>query len=164
MNWYFEVLKKYATFEGRAQRQEYWMFYLFNIIAMMLSFLPFFLSTTTDDAGIENFGWLLLPIVYIIVMLIPSLAVTVRRLHDINMSGWWILITFIPFGNLVLFILAMMDGTVGANNYGNDPKGRGDSTLDTHLDTLERLHDLREKGVITQEEFETQKAILLAKS
>ncbi len=164
MNWYFEVLRNYATFEGRAQRQEYWMFFLFNTLAMILSFLPFFLSTTTDDAGIENLGWLLLPIVYIIVMLIPSLAVTVRRLHDINMSGWWVLITFIPFGNLVLFILAMMDGTVGANNYGNDPKERGDSGLDTHLDTLERLHDLLAKGVITQAEFETQKAILLAKS
>lgn len=164
MNWYFEVFKKYATFEGRAQRQEYWMFILFNTLAMILSFFPLVFSTTTDDAGIENMGWLFLPIVYIIVMFIPSLALSVRRLHDINMSGWWILITFIPFGNLALWILAMMDGTVGANNYGNDPKGRGDSTLDTHLDTLERLHDLLAKGVITQEEFETQKAILLTKS
>jgi len=162
MNWYFKVLGDYATFEGRATRQEYWMFYLFNLLAMILSFLPFFLSTTTDDAGVENMRWLLLPIVYIIVMVIPSIAVTVRRLHDINMSGWWVLITFIPFGNVVLFILAMMEGTVGKNNYGNDPKGRGDCTLDAHLDTLETLYDLREKGVITQEEFETQKVILMS--
>jgi len=160
MNWYFKVLGDYATFEGRATRQEYWMFYLFNLLAMILSFLPFFLSTTTDDAGIENMRWLLLPIVYIIVMVIPSIAVTVRRLHDINMSGWWVLITFIPFGNVVLFILAMMEGTIGANGYGNDPKGQ--SPLNTNLDTLERLHDLLEKGVITQEEFETQKVILMS--
>ena len=164
MNWYFEVLRNYATFEGRATRQEYWMFYLFNIIAMILSFLPFLLSTTTDDAGIENMRWLLLPIVYLLFIILPWISLTARRLHDVNLSGWWQLLTFLPFGTLALFVFTVLDGTVGTNSYGNDPKGRGDSGLDTHLDTLERLHDLLEKGVITQEEFETQKALLLAKS
>jgi uncharacterized membrane protein YhaH (DUF805 family) len=164
MNWYFKVLRDYATFEGRATRQEYWMFYLFNLLAMILSFLPFLLSTTTDDAGLENMQWLLLPIFYLLGTFIPWIALTARRLHDVNLSGWWQLLTFLPFGTLVLFVFTVLDGTVGTNIYGNDPKGRGDSTVDTHLDTLERLYDLLQKGVITQEEFETQKAILMGKS
>ena len=113
MNWYFEVLKKYAEFNGRARRMEYWMFFLFNfIIAIVLSV----------GGRVTHIGpWLNL--LYSLAVLIPCLAVSVRRLHDINKSGWWILIALVPFvGAIILLIFALMDSEAGSNQYGPNPK------------------------------------------
>lgn len=112
MNWYLGVWKKYATFQGRARRKEYWMFYLFNVI---FSFLLGFVDGTlglTGDSGYGPLGGL-----YSLAVLIPAIAVGVRRMHDTGRSGWWLLV---PFVNLVF---AVSDGTQGANKYGPDPKG-----------------------------------------
>jgi len=113
MNWYLEVLKKYAVFSGRAQRMEYWMFFLFNfIIAFALGFIE----------GIFG-GPGILGTLYSLAVLIPGIAVTVRRLHDTDRTGWWVLIGLVPIiGFIVLLVFMVLDGTEGENKYGPNPK------------------------------------------
>ena len=113
MNWYLEVLKKYAVFNGRARRKEYWMFILFYvIIAFVLAIIDSVIGT----------GFLLYGL-YALAMLIPNIAVAVRRLHDTGRSGWFLLIGFIPLiGAIVLIVLFCMDSQPGDNQYGPNPK------------------------------------------
>ncbi len=91
MNWYLEVLKKYAEFNGRARRKEYWMFFLFNmIVAVILTFIEEVVGMReVGDRGI-------LSTLYLFAVLLPAIAVGVRRLHDIGRSGWWLLIGLVP--------------------------------------------------------------------
>ncbi|HEX4007774.1 MAG TPA: DUF805 domain-containing protein [Acidobacteriaceae bacterium] len=118
MEWYRMVWQKYAQFDGRSRRKEYWMFALVNlIIGVALSFC--FLAARGSILAIA-FG--IVCFLYGLAALIPSLAVSVRRLHDIGRSGWWLLIDFIPFGCFVLLIFFVLDGTPGPNEYGPDPK------------------------------------------
>ncbi|WP_022963882.1 DUF805 domain-containing protein [Halopseudomonas pelagia] len=126
MDWYLEVLRKYAVFSGRARRKEYWFFALFNMLAMLvLSFVDGMIGLYSMEAGMG-----LLSGIYALAILIPSLAVTVRRLHDISRSGWWILIAFIPLiGALVLLVFTVLDSKPGSNQYGPDPKGMDGETL-----------------------------------
>jgi uncharacterized membrane protein YhaH (DUF805 family) len=92
MNWYMGALGKYATFEGRARRKEYWFFMLFNFFAVVvLTVVDMAIGTFSEQAEIGLFGS-----VYLLAVLIPSVAVTVRRLHDTNRSGWWVLLNVIP--------------------------------------------------------------------
>ena len=116
MEWYLEVLRKYAVFSGRARRKEYWMFVLINmLIALALGVLD----------GILGGGGLLGGL-YSLAILIPSLAVAVRRLHDTGRSGWWILICLIPLlGAIVLLIFMVIDSDPGANEFGRNPKAVG---------------------------------------
>ena len=120
MDWYLEVLRKYAVFSGRARRKEYWVFTLFNLLAMLvLSFIDGMIGMYSIEAGVG-----VLSGIYALGILIPSLAVTVRRLHDTSRTGWWILLAFIPLiGALVLLIFTVLDSTPGSNQYGPDPKG-----------------------------------------
>jgi uncharacterized membrane protein YhaH (DUF805 family) len=112
MNWYLEVLKKYADFSGRARRKEYWYFvlfyYIFNVATNLLDAV---LGTTNQDAG---FGYISLT--FTLAMIIPAFAVSVRRMHDVGKSGWFLLIP------IYSFILAVTPGQVGPNEYGLDPK------------------------------------------
>ncbi|WP_433894219.1 DUF805 domain-containing protein [Streptomyces sp. CA-111067] len=112
MHWYVDVLKKYAVFSGRARRQEYWMYNLFNIIALIV------LAVIGAVAGT------MIPyFVYFALVLIPSLAVTARRLHDTGKSGWFILIGIIPLiGGIVLLVFTCTDGDPQPNAYGPNPK------------------------------------------
>ncbi len=105
MNYYFSVLSDYANFSGRARRQEYWMFYLFNTIANVSLVLI---------GNLLNFEYL--NIIYSLFVMIPTVAVTVRRMHDVGKSGWYMLI---PIYNL---ILTVTEGDQGDNEYGPDPK------------------------------------------
>lgn len=115
MNWYIKVLKQYADFNGRARRQEYWMFVLFNIIISMVA--------TALDAAVGSWG--AITGLYGLVVLIPSLAVGVRRLHDTGKSGWMLLVAFIPvIGAIWLIILLATDSTPGNNQYGENPKNQ----------------------------------------
>ena len=119
MDWYLEVLKQYAVFSGRARRKEYWMFTLFNfIISLMLSIaIGIIGSIIGADLGIIS--WL-----YWLAILLPSIGVGVRRLHDIDRSGWWLLLSFIPIlGWIVLLVFHVKDSTPGENEYGPNPKG-----------------------------------------
>ena len=119
MNWYLEVLKKYAVFSGRARRKEYWFFVLFNIIiGLALTFIDF--STGLYDVESE-IG--LLSSLYSLAVLVPSIAVTIRRLHDTSRTGWWFLIAFVPIiGVIVLLVFMVFDSTPGDNQYGPNPK------------------------------------------
>ena len=119
MNWYLDVLKKYAVFSGRARRKEYWMFFLFNlIITVVLILIDSLMGTFSPQAGLG-----LLSGLYSLAVLIPSIAVTVRRLHDTGRSGWWILIGLIPIiGTIVLLIFMVLDSQPGENQYGPNPK------------------------------------------
>ena len=119
MNWYIAVLKKYAVFDGRARRKEYWFFVLFNIIfALVLAFIDGMVGTFNPESG---YG--VLSGIYGLAVFIPGIAVSIRRLHDTDRSGWWILICLIPLiGAIWLLILFVLDGTAGQNQYGPDPK------------------------------------------
>ncbi len=110
MNYYTGVLKKYAVFGGRARRKEFWMFVLFNIIiGVVLGMLD----------GKNN----LIGNIYSLAVLIPSLAVGARRLHDINKSGWWQLLGLIPvIGWIWLIVLMCFDGDAADNRFGPNPK------------------------------------------
>src|SRR5918995_5229130 len=119
LSWYLEALKKYAVFSGRSRRMEYWYFVLFNIIvSIVLGVIDALLDTRGSVMGAG-----LLSGLYGLAILIPSLAVSVRRLHDIDRSGWWILIALVPLiGTIVLLVFALLEGTPGNNRYGPNPK------------------------------------------
>ncbi len=125
MNYYTGVWKKYAQFSGRARRAEYWYFALFNFIVTIVLAIPYYMGIGMVQNG-NGGGWVLtLPyFAYCLAAIVPSLAVTVRRLHDINKSGWWIFIALVPFiGWIWLLVLTIMEGTSGENQYGPDPRG-----------------------------------------
>ena len=105
MDYYFKVLQNYATFSGRARRKEYWMFALFNII---FAFVVGFVCGLIGVPELAN--------LYSLAVFLPSIAVGVRRMHDVGKSGWFLLI---PIYNL---ILAVTEGEKGENQYGQDPK------------------------------------------
>ena len=119
MHWVRTVFSKYAVFQGRAQRAEYWYFVLFYVVAYTILG---FLDGSLAREG-EELQWGLLTGVFALATLVPSLAVSVRRLHDTNRSGWWMLLVFLPLiGQLVLLVFMVLDGTPGANRFGPDPK------------------------------------------
>ena len=114
MNWYLGCWKKYAEFSGRARRQEFWMFGLFNFLAALVAgFLDGLLGTGGALYGL-----------YYLAALIPTIAVTARRLHDTDRSGWWQLIGFIPLiGWVILLVFFCLDSQPGENRFGSNPKG-----------------------------------------
>ncbi len=121
MNWYLEVWKKYAVCDGRARRTEYWMSVLFNgLIGIAFSFLYCMLLYFSESAAI---GMVVLSLIYSLAVFIPTLAVEVRRLHDTGRSGWWLLLNFVPFGDIVLLVFFCLDSQPGENQYGPNPKG-----------------------------------------
>ena len=119
MNWYLEVLRKYAVFSGRSRRKEFWYFTLFNVLINFgLDFVDALVGTFNHEFGIGLLGGL-----YALAVLIPGIAVTVRRLHDTGRTGWWFLIVLIPIiGLIILLIFMVLDSTPGSNEYGDNPK------------------------------------------
>lgn len=107
MEWYLEVLKKYAVFNGRSHRKEFWMFVLINLIIGVV------------------LGWVseALASIYSLAVLLPAIGVSIRRLHDTGKTGWWLLLHFIPvIGTIILIIFFVQDSDEGANEYGPNPK------------------------------------------
>ena len=119
MNWYLEVLKKYAVFSGRARRKEFWFFVLFNIIiSIALAVIDGVTGSFSPEAGMGLLGG-----IYTLAVLIPGIAVSVRRLHDTERSGWWLLIALVPLiGAIVLLVFMVQDSKPGQNQYGANPK------------------------------------------
>ncbi len=118
MNWDVEVLKKYAVFSGRARRKEYWMFSLINFLIYLVLMVIEGVSGLTRMGGIGP-----LTALYTLATVIPGLAVSIRRLHDTNRSGWWLFISLIPLiGGIILLVFMATDSDAGENQYGPNPK------------------------------------------
>ena len=153
MEWMILPLKRYADFNGRSRRMEYWMFTLFSTImvlifgAIMLMGVPWAemaaQSANTGAMTADKFGgagapatpefnpgamfWIGLGLLslWILGTLIPSIAVTIRRFHDQDKSGWMYCLSFIPYiGGFIVLVFMFLDGTPGPNQYGEDPKAR----------------------------------------
>ena len=127
MYWYLEVLKKYAVFSGRARRKEYWIFTLINTLIGIFIGVLSVVALMAGSTGLSAiFG------VYTLGVIIPGLAVSVRRLHDIGRSGWWLLIIMVPIvGGVILFIWYVGDSNSETNKYGPNPKSTESIELDT---------------------------------
>ena len=126
-------MRKYVTFSGRATRSEFWWFYLFTVLVNLVatsqasSFLPTLLDgqdMTENESSyfLNNFFFLYLSTITSLILLLPSLAVAVRRLHDVGRSGWWILIAFTVIGIIPLLIWYVTDAKDDENIYGPNPK------------------------------------------
>lgn len=113
MEWYLTVLRKYVDFSGRARRKEYWIFFLISFLAsVVLQFV----------GSLFNAGGMLSGL-YSLAVLLPGVAVSIRRLHDTSRSGWMALLGLIPFvGWIILLVFAAQDSTPGTNQYGPNPK------------------------------------------
>ncbi len=116
MNHYLDVLKKYTAFDGRSRRAEYWHFVLFNfIISLIINFSSILIGKNISLA---------ITVLFALLIIIPTLAVSVRRLHDTGKSGWWLLIGLIPIiGAICIIVLMCIDSNPGDNKYGPNPKG-----------------------------------------
>ncbi|NEX16604.1 MAG: DUF805 domain-containing protein [Halochromatium sp.] len=122
MNWYFEALRKYAVFTGRSRRKEYWIFFLVNFVVVTTLLL------VDQQIGMfdQETGAGLLSGIYSLALLVPSIAVAVRRLHDTDRVGWWVLLSLIPIiGSIILIFFLIQDSTAGDNRFGPNPKGIG---------------------------------------
>jgi uncharacterized membrane protein YhaH (DUF805 family) len=118
MNYYIKAIKMYANFKGRATRSEFWYFTLFaSIILICLVLVDYYVFKTFFFEDIGPLSG-----VYFIITLIPSLAVSARRLHDINQGGWFLLLNILPIGSIILLVLFTRDSYKNQNKYGPNPK------------------------------------------
>jgi uncharacterized membrane protein YhaH (DUF805 family) len=167
VNWYLKVLKDFADFNSRSRRKEYWMFALVNFgVAFCIGLVA---GIAKLPAAVVN--------IYQLAIIVPSIAVGVRRMHDIGKSGWYFCI---PIYNIVLLC---EEGVSGPNQFGPDPKGNStlktaqtpliNNTFTTQLASansdanqalahIEKLAELKAKGHLTQEEFDQKKKQILA--
>ena len=113
MKWYIDVIKQYAVFTGRARRTEYWMYALFYVIGLVV------LGLIEGVLGLPS----VLTSLYSLGLLLPSIGVGIRRLHDIDRTGWWMLLGLTCIGTIVLIVFFIQDSTPGDNQYGPNPKG-----------------------------------------
>mgnify|MGYP006288351715 CR=1 FL=1 len=119
MSWFLAVLRQYATLRGRARRKEYWMYLLVYVGLYILLMLVDALTGTFDLESERG----LLSGLFMLGTVVPSIAVAVRRLHDIDRSGWWLLLGLVPLvGQIVLLYFLIQEGDEGDNTYGPDPK------------------------------------------
>lgn len=133
IEYYKAVLNKYADFTGRARRSEYWFFVLGNLIIYIgLAVIGGLLGgiTGSEEGAIVPIA---LIGIFVLAILIPSIAVGVRRLHDTGKSGWWYLISLVPFGSIVLLVFFCMDSEPGANQWGPNPKTGATASTMSHL-------------------------------
>lgn len=130
MNWYLTVVRdNYANFQGRARRKEYWMFMLVHTIIWLVLYLIIAIFSPSEEALLNGASLGFIPmlmsglgLIYILATLVPTLAVTARRLHDTDRSGWWQLLNLIPLLSLIVLVFTILEGTRGDNRFGPDPK------------------------------------------
>lgn len=166
MNAYLDGLRRYFDFKGRSTRSQYWLFVL---VALVLEIVALVVdSMLVQDAEVRPITGLLA-----LAHLIPSLSVAVRRLHDINRSGWWVLIAFVPLvGAIVLIVFLCTPTQPGPNRFGqgsivvaSTPTAARapEVTHEAMLDQLDKLAKLKSSGAIDQAEFDRMKADLLSR-
>jgi uncharacterized membrane protein YhaH (DUF805 family) len=122
------ALKRYAQFEGRANRREYWMFQLFlflvaTAVSLLAGVLAILMRSSPDALSAILIGTMVLLGLMWLATIVPLIAVTVRRLHDCNQSGWLYLLALVPMGGLVILVFALLPGTPQENPYGPVPAG-----------------------------------------
>ena len=124
MRYYLEALKKYAVFHGRAHRAEFWWFVLFNAIFSYALNVTFGASVGVPEESISSASpQAVLPAIYGLAMFLPAIGVSIRRLHDTNRNGWWLLIALFPIvGAIVLIVFYAQAGDTGEKRFGADPK------------------------------------------
>ena len=131
MNYFIDVFRRAFDFEGRSRRSEYWYFVLFYYI-ISIGLLFFETSFLGRNELYFSLGWLTTP--FALLSLIPSVSVSIRRLHDTGRSGWWILINLIFFVGTLFFIFwTFQDSQKGSNRWGPNPKGVGNDSISDHL-------------------------------
>ncbi len=119
MNHFLDALKNYVTFTGRATRQQYWMYILFYILFYFLTVMLDIQLGQFDQESMTGF----ISTIYTFGLLLPTIAILARRLHDIGRSSWWILLILIPLvGSLIILIMTLMDSKKGENEYGESLK------------------------------------------
>ena len=126
------VTEKYADFDGRARRSEYWYYQLFMLMLYMPFIIMMIVGGVLESPVIAIIGGAIFTLLAF-GLLVPSIAVTVRRLHDTNKSGWFYLLAFVPGASIVIFIFSVMEGDRRPNLYGPDPKEPIDPDLTDHL-------------------------------
>ena len=129
MDYMLMPFMRYFDFAGRSRRKEYWMFFVLNLIIItVMTTVLFGLGFSMDPYAASSGGpvtWLIFAVLglYSLIVLIPSIAVQVRRFHDQDKSGWFVLINFLPYiGGLIVLVFMLLEGTRGPNKYGPDPK------------------------------------------
>lgn len=138
MDYMIMPLRRYADFSGRSRRKEYWMYYLF-LILVALAFTALFalLGGFATGSDVTSGALVILAVVLglaVLAIIVPSIAVQVRRFHDQDKSGWFVLLGFIPYvGGIIVFVFMCIEGTRGPNRFGPDPKNSDD-----HLNTVFR--------------------------
>ena len=129
MEWMLLPLKRYADFSGRSRRKEYWMFILgVTVVALLLGILAVLLggglSASAESGGILAGPFMIVFAIFWLGLIVPSIAVQVRRFHDQDKSGWFVLLNLIPYvGGLIVLVFMFLEGTRGPNRFGPDPKG-----------------------------------------
>lgn len=159
-------LSKYATFHGRATRSEYWWFYLFSVLMGWGSII-------VDQVLVASVGYGFTNIMLTLGLFLPSVSVMVRRLHDTGRSGWWWLINLTIVGIPFFIYWLAIQGNLGENKYDTDSNSdnhaQDSQSLSTaqkslsseQLDLVAKLHEMKEKGIISEEEFQQKKSSLL---
>ncbi len=170
-NWYVKVLKKYATFRGRASRSEFWWFTLAQIIMVFLIAMGDAIFWGVDPYTGEPI--MFFTGLYMLGTLLPNIAVSVRRLHDINRSGWWYLLILVPIASLVLLVFFCLESDErgarfdGETNPSDDAETFGAQktakSSNDAIDLLRKLGELKDSGLLSEEEFEAKKAEILKK-
>lgn len=129
MEWMLMPFRRYAEFSGRSRRKEYWMFVLFMVLvyfalAVVLTVLGLSGDTEGSLFGAGGGVMLIILLLFGLAVIIPSIAVQVRRFHDQDKSGWFVLLNLIPYiGGIIVLVFMCLEGTKGPNRYGPDPKG-----------------------------------------
>lgn len=138
INYFLDAFKnKYADFKGRSRRSEFWYFTLVLCIIYVVAMILDNLLGTTFKMGEIDLGYGYLYVLVALVALVPSLAITARRLHDVGKSGWFFLIILIPIiGAIWLLVLHCTDSVTGTNKWGPNPKGVGNGSASDLIDTI----------------------------
>lgn len=174
MHYYIDAMRNYAVFAGRASRSQYWFFSLTLFIMLVVAMV---IDQTVGDTTRDEPAGLLTAIVYL-AHLLPAISVTVRRFHDTDRSGWWILAGLVPLiGQIALLVFMCSPSTPGANRYGNNfadnetvkpvanlhGMAPSNNSAAAPLDQLEKIASLRASGAIDEDEFKQLKANVISR-
>ena len=162
--YFWDVIKNhYVDIKGVATRKQYWMFVLYFWLPLYLGMILFLILPILNIYDLSFSGILtffgIVCVIFIIGTILPSISISVRRLHDIGLSGWFLLLNLIPYlGSLIIFVFHLLPSKLEDNKYYGTLKNKVSLN---DIDLLDKLHSLKGKGIITEEEFNKKKEELL---